>query len=77
MSAGRSFSYAYLNREPKGEFSYLTNGSLLLDDNAARLFTSYGYNIAAWRGGQQLQVNGKQPITSLPKMIATALSSNP
>jgi len=77
MSAGRSFSYAYLNREPNYEFSYLANGSLLLDANAARLFTSYGYNIAAWRNGQSLQVNGKQPLTALPQIVATVLTSNP
>jgi hypothetical protein len=62
---GPTFSYAYLNVEPKTEFTYLNYGKFTIGKDARQLLVELGFNIDAWEKGQLLTANWGKDLPSI------------
>lgn len=62
---GPTFSYAYLNVEPRTEFAYLDYGKFTIEKDARQLLVALGFDIKAWEQGQLLTANWGKNLPSI------------
>ncbi|SHN43020.1 protein of unknown function [Duganella sacchari] len=62
---GPTFSYAYLNTEPKSELAYLNYGKFIMAKDARELLIGLGYDIEAWEEGKLLTANWGKDLPSI------------
>ncbi|WP_076591368.1 Shedu anti-phage system protein SduA domain-containing protein [Herminiimonas arsenitoxidans] len=62
---GPTFSYAYLNTEPRSEFAYLDYGKFSIDKDARELLVALGFDINAWEQGKLLSANRGKDLPTI------------
>lgn len=61
-----------LNNADTSLFSYLKSGEITFDDSIKNELVNKGYNVNAWKNGELLKVNDKEPMSNFSKTIKKA-----
>ncbi|WP_317201052.1 Shedu anti-phage system protein SduA domain-containing protein [Janthinobacterium sp.] len=62
---GPTFSYVYLNTEPKTELAFLNYGKFMMGKDVRELLITLGYDIEAWEKGELLTANWGKDLPSI------------
>lgn len=65
LKTAHTYNLLSLNDVDPILFAYLKNGELHFDNTTRSELLAKGYNLPAWKDGEMLAFNGKQPLRNL------------